>query len=72
MRILLCVFGVLALLSLTPQASLFSNIGCPTGQHSCRMKCSGDEYAVRYCTDWSICCRVKSLKIKRKKKWSKV
>ncbi|KAL2761601.1 beta-defensin 131A precursor, partial [Daubentonia madagascariensis] len=47
----------------------FFNAVCPPGQHSCRMKCSAGEYAVRYCDDWSICCKVKNVEIKKKKKW---
>ncbi|XP_053434155.1 beta-defensin 131B [Nycticebus coucang] len=69
MRILLYVFGVLALFSLTPQASSFSNTGCRSGHYSCRMKCNENEYAIQYCADWSICCRVKNMKMKRKRKW---
>ncbi|XP_068830848.1 beta-defensin 43-like [Capricornis sumatraensis] len=69
MKILLSLLGVLALLSIVPQArSLIFQEGCPPGYYNCRMKCNGNEYAVRYCADWTICCREKK-KFKEKKKW---
>nr|XP_055201792.1 beta-defensin 43-like [Nyctereutes procyonoides] len=36
---------------------------------NCRMKCNPDEHAIKYCADWTICCKVKNTKFKRKKKW---
>uniref|UniRef100_A0A8C6CD01 Beta-defensin n=1 Tax=Moschus moschiferus TaxID=68415 RepID=A0A8C6CD01_MOSMO len=69
MKVLLSLLGVLALLSIVPQArSLFFQEGCPAGYYNCRMKCNVNEYAVRYCADWTICCKEKK-KAKEKKKW---
>nr|XP_025863577.1 beta-defensin 131A-like [Vulpes vulpes] len=36
---------------------------------NCRMKCNPDEHAIKYCADWTICCKAKNTKFKRKKKW---
>eukprot|EP00070_Physeter_catodon_P023794 XP_023986546.1 beta-defensin 43-like [Physeter catodon] len=70
MRVLLSILGVLALLSIVPQArSFFFPEGCPPGYSNCRMKCNSDEHAVRYCADWSICCRRTKNVFKEKKKW---
>ncbi|KAB0361353.1 hypothetical protein FD754_005509, partial [Muntiacus muntjak] len=48
--------------------SLFFQERCPSGYYNCRMKCNVNEYAVRYCADWTICCREKKT-VKAKKKW---
>ncbi|XP_042555808.1 beta-defensin 43-like [Dipodomys spectabilis] len=63
MRALLSFLGAFALLSMLSPAA------CSTRYYSCRMKCNMDEYSVRYCEDWSICCKTKKSEIKRKKKW---
>ncbi|XP_065763897.1 beta-defensin 43-like [Muntiacus reevesi] len=69
MKVLLSLLGLLALLSIVPQArSLFFQERCPSGYYNCRMKCNVNEYAVRYCADWTICCREKKT-VKAKKKW---
>ncbi|XP_062940756.1 beta-defensin 43-like [Cynocephalus volans] len=69
MRVLLSILAILVLLPKVPTArSLLSNAGCP-GHYHCRMKCNADEYAVRYCADWTICCKAKKKEIKKKKKW---
>ncbi|CAK6445794.1 unnamed protein product, partial [Pipistrellus nathusii] len=66
MRVLLCILGVLALLSTVPPARNFSLNGkCSSLYHKCRMKCNSDEFAVRYCSDWSICCRIKKVEQKK-------
>ena len=54
--------------SLFKARSLFSQERCPSGSYNCRIKCNVNEYAVRYCADWTICCREKK-KVKAKKKW---
>ncbi|XP_057576616.1 beta-defensin 43-like [Hippopotamus amphibius kiboko] len=73
MKVLLSILGVLALLCIVPQArSLSFHEGCPPGYYNCRMKCNTNEYAVRYCADWSICCREKKDVFEEKKKWRKV
>nr|XP_031548451.1 beta-defensin 43-like [Vicugna pacos] len=68
MRVLLSILGVLALLSVVPQARSFFHGSCPSGYYNCRMKCNADEYAIRYCADWSICCRARKSESRRKKK----
>ncbi|XP_019588640.1 beta-defensin 43 [Rhinolophus sinicus] len=69
MRVLLCILGGLALLSIVPSArSTFFYKRCSSRYYSCRMKCNLDEYAIRYCDDWSICCRVKKIGYNKKKK----
>ncbi|XP_054431908.1 beta-defensin 131A-like [Pteronotus mesoamericanus] len=70
MRVLLCILGILALFSTVPPArSMFFNDRCSSVDYQCRMKCNADEYAVRYCADWSICCRVKQIEVKKRRKW---
>ncbi|XP_016055732.1 PREDICTED: beta-defensin 43-like [Miniopterus natalensis] len=69
MRVLLCILEVLALLSTVPPASLVFNSRCSSASHTCRMKCNPKEFAVRYCDDWRICCKIKALDLKRRKKW---
>ncbi|XP_006161299.1 beta-defensin 43-like [Tupaia chinensis] len=69
MRVSLSILGVLALLCIVPPASSFSSVTCPPGLHHCRMKCNANEYAVRYCDDWSICCKARNKQIKKTKKW---
>uniref|UniRef100_A0A5F9DTS3 Beta-defensin n=1 Tax=Oryctolagus cuniculus TaxID=9986 RepID=A0A5F9DTS3_RABIT len=69
MRVLLSVLGVLVLLlAVVPPASFFFKTGCPAALHNCRMKCKANEFAARYCADWSICCREK-MKRRKKKRW---
>ncbi|XP_016041086.1 uncharacterized protein DEFB131B [Erinaceus europaeus] len=60
MRVLLSILGTLTLLSLVLQAqsSIYTQ-GCPPGNYKCRLQCNPNEYAIRYCGDWSICCKVK-------------
>ncbi|XP_058405808.1 beta-defensin 131A-like [Diceros bicornis minor] len=55
--------------SLFKARSLFFNEGCPSRYYNCRMKCNDDEYAVRFCADWSICCRAKKIELKKRRKW---
>ncbi|XP_024424492.1 beta-defensin 43-like [Desmodus rotundus] len=70
MRVLLCILGVLALFSTVPPArSTFFEDRCASVHHSCRMRCNPEEYAVRYCADWSICCRQKQVEVKKRRKW---
>ncbi|XP_070273366.1 beta-defensin 131B-like [Myotis yumanensis] len=70
MRVLLCILGVLALLSTVPPVRSFAfNSRCSSLYHKCRMKCNHDEYAVRYCSDSSICCRIKKVDLNKRKKW---
>uniref|UniRef100_A0A8C8ZCH3 Beta-defensin n=1 Tax=Prolemur simus TaxID=1328070 RepID=A0A8C8ZCH3_PROSS len=70
MRILLFILGVLALLSITPPGrSSYFNAACPPRRHACRMKCNTNEYAVRYCDDSRICCRMKNVENKKNNKW---
>ncbi|CAO2591264.1 Beta-defensin 43 [Lemmus lemmus] len=33
------------------------------------MKCDATEYAIRYCEDWTICCRAKKKETKKSKMW---
>nr|XP_023484271.1 beta-defensin 43-like [Equus caballus] len=49
--------------------SLFFKEVCRSGYYNCRMKCNADEFAIRYCADWSICCRLKKTELKKKKMW---
>ncbi|XP_025319631.1 beta-defensin 131A-like [Canis lupus dingo] len=42
---------------------------CSLEYLNCRMKCNPDEHAIKYCADWTICCKAKNTKFKRKKKW---
>ncbi|XP_055465513.1 beta-defensin 43-like [Psammomys obesus] len=68
MRVLLSVLGVLTLLSIVPLArSFLERQGCSSDLYHCRMKCKADEYATKYCEDWTICCRLKKRDIKKKK-----
>ncbi|XP_052047585.1 beta-defensin 43-like [Apodemus sylvaticus] len=70
MRVLLSILGVLTLLSIVPLArSSLENQECFSEHLHCRMKCKASEYAIRYCEDWSICCRVKKKEVKKKKMW---
>ncbi|XP_028015384.1 beta-defensin 131A-like [Eptesicus fuscus] len=69
MRVLLCILGVLALLSAVPPARSFFNSRCSSLYHKCRMKCNPDEFAIRYCSDWSICCKIKKVDLNKRKKW---
>uniref|UniRef100_G1LI52 Beta-defensin n=1 Tax=Ailuropoda melanoleuca TaxID=9646 RepID=G1LI52_AILME len=70
MRVLHSIFGVLALLSIVPQArTLFFKDTCSLEGYTCRMKCNADEHAIRYCTDWTICCKEKKIRLKKRKKW---
>ncbi|XP_027782995.2 beta-defensin 43 [Marmota flaviventris] len=69
MRVLLSVLGVLILLSVVPPArNLFSRTGCSTGFYNCRMACKKNEYAVRYCKNWTICCKIKKSQLLKEKK----
>uniref|UniRef100_A0A8C6H5D5 Beta-defensin n=1 Tax=Mus spicilegus TaxID=10103 RepID=A0A8C6H5D5_MUSSI len=69
MRVLFSILGVLTLLSIVPLArSFLENQDCSKHRH-CRMKCKANEYAIRYCEDWTICCRVKKKESKKKKMW---
>ncbi|CAD7686978.1 unnamed protein product [Nyctereutes procyonoides] len=56
--------SILEILSLC--VSLYT---CSLEHLNCRMKCNPDEHAIKYCADWTICCKVKNTKFKRKKKW---
>ncbi|XP_042789824.1 beta-defensin 131B-like [Panthera onca] len=69
MRLLHSILGVLALLSIVPQArtSFFKDI-CSSKRYHCRMKCNPDEHAIKYCADWTICCKPKRIQF-REKKW---
>uniref|UniRef100_A0A2K6SL64 Beta-defensin n=1 Tax=Saimiri boliviensis boliviensis TaxID=39432 RepID=A0A2K6SL64_SAIBB len=60
MRVLLFIFGVLALL-FTVSAARSSNFDTPcVGKYyNCRPQCNADEYTVRYCAEYDVCCRVK-------------
>ncbi|XP_036898623.1 beta-defensin 131A-like [Sturnira hondurensis] len=70
MRVLLCILGVLALFSAVPPArSSIINDRCASAHYNCRMKCNPEEHAIRYCPDWSICCRTKKIEVKKKRKW---
>uniref|UniRef100_A0A2K5PQQ4 Beta-defensin n=1 Tax=Cebus imitator TaxID=2715852 RepID=A0A2K5PQQ4_CEBIM len=69
MRVLF-IFGVLALLSIIPPARSSSfNIRCHGKYYHCKLKCDADEYAMRYCPDNNICCRVKKTKFVGQTKW---
>ncbi|XP_021522836.2 beta-defensin 131B-like [Aotus nancymaae] len=70
MRVLFFIFGVLALLSTVPQgrSSVF-NAQCCGKHYNCRLKCNADEYAMRYCADKTICCRLKKIKFRGQTKW---
>ncbi|MEJ1280396.1 defensin beta 43 [Cricetulus griseus] len=46
----------------------FESHGCSSEYSHCRMKCETTEYAIRYCEDWTICCRSKEY-IKSKRTW---
>ncbi|XP_029806348.1 beta-defensin 131A-like [Suricata suricatta] len=52
--------------SVNPSRTFFSK--CPSRNYYCRMKCNSDEHAVKYCADWTICCRPKKIPLK-KTKW---
>ncbi|XP_032187956.1 beta-defensin 43-like [Mustela erminea] len=70
MRVLYSILGVLALLSIVPQARiLFFKHTCSSDVYSCRMKCNADEHAIRYCSDWTICCKRKKYQPTKKKYW---
>nr|XP_048277728.1 beta-defensin 43-like [Myodes glareolus] len=70
MRVLLSTLGVLTLLSVTPLArSFLERQECSSEYLHCRMKCDATEYAIRYCEDWTICCRVKKKETKKSKMW---
>ncbi|XP_035948337.2 beta-defensin 43-like [Halichoerus grypus] len=70
MRVLHSILGVLALLSIVPQArTSFFKDTCSLETYNCRMKCNADERAIRYCSDWTICCKGRKTKLKKKKKW---
>ncbi|XP_034355107.1 beta-defensin 43 [Arvicanthis niloticus] len=70
MRVLLSILGVLTLLSTVPLArSFLENQDCFSEFRHCRMKCNADEYAIRYCEDWTICCRVKKKEAKKRRMW---
>ncbi|NP_001032617.1 beta-defensin 43 precursor [Rattus norvegicus] len=70
MRLLLSILGVLTLLSILPLArSFLANQECFSEYRHCRMKCKANEYAIRYCADWTICCRVKKREAKKKIMW---
>ncbi|XP_047406148.1 beta-defensin 131B [Sciurus carolinensis] len=71
MRVLLSILGLLAWWSVVPPARNFvSRTDCSTGYYNCRMACKADEYAIRYCKDWKICCKKKQFQIiKKKRKW---
>ncbi|XP_022265676.1 beta-defensin 43 [Canis lupus familiaris] len=70
MRVLYSILGALALLSVVPQArTFFLKDTCSLEYLNCRMKCNLDEHAIKYCADWTICCKAKNTKFKRKKKW---
>ncbi|XP_037598588.1 beta-defensin 131B [Cebus imitator] len=67
---LVFIFGVLALLSIIPPARSSSfNIRCHGKYYHCKLKCDADEYAMRYCPDNNICCRVKKTKFVGQTKW---
>ncbi|CAH6828618.1 Defb43 [Phodopus roborovskii] len=69
MRVLLSVLGVLTLLSTAPLArSFLESQECSSEYRHCRMKCEASEYAIRYCEDWTICCRAKK-ELKKKRMW---
>ncbi|XP_021059804.1 beta-defensin 43 [Mus pahari] len=70
MRVLFSILGVLTLLSIVPLArSFLENQDCFSRHRRCRMKCKDTEYAIRYCEDWTICCRVKKKEFRKKKMW---
>ncbi|PNI89648.1 DEFB131B isoform 1 [Pan troglodytes] len=71
MRVLFFVFGVLSLMSTVPPTRSFtSNDECPSEYYyHCRLKCNADEHAIRYCADFSICCKLKIIQIDGQKKW---
>ncbi|PNJ84411.1 DEFB131A isoform 1, partial [Pongo abelii] len=69
-RVLFFVFGVLSLMStVLPARSFISNDECPSEHYHCRLKCNADEHAIRYCADFSICCKLKIIEIDGQKKW---
>ncbi|XP_019296116.1 beta-defensin 131B-like [Panthera pardus] len=47
--------------------SFFKDI-CSSKRYHCRMKCNPDEHAIKYCADWTICCKPKRIQF-REKKW---
>uniref|UniRef100_A0A2R8Z9M1 Beta-defensin n=1 Tax=Pan paniscus TaxID=9597 RepID=A0A2R8Z9M1_PANPA len=50
--------------------SFISNDECPSEYYyHCRLKCNADEHAIRYCADFSICCKLKIIEIHGQKKW---
>ncbi|XP_075806187.1 beta-defensin 43-like [Microtus pennsylvanicus] len=70
MRVLLSILGVLTLLSMIPLArSFLESQDCSSMYLHCRMKCKSTEYAIRYCEDWTICCRVKKKEPRKSKMW---
>ncbi|XP_051016644.1 beta-defensin 43-like [Acomys russatus] len=70
MRVLLSILGVFALLSIVPLArSSLGNKKCSSVYLHCKMRCDANEYAVKYCEDWTICCLVKKKEVKKKKMW---
>ncbi|XP_023081081.1 beta-defensin 131A-like [Piliocolobus tephrosceles] len=72
MRVLFLIFGVLYLLSTVPPARSFIYIDeCPSEYYNCRMKCNADEHAIRYCDDWTICCKLKYIEIEKQKRGRK-
>uniref|UniRef100_A0A673U8W3 Beta-defensin n=1 Tax=Suricata suricatta TaxID=37032 RepID=A0A673U8W3_SURSU len=64
----LCFFNISTFLFciLSFSRTFFSK--CPSRNYYCRMKCNSDEHAVKYCADWTICCRPKKIPLK-KTKW---
>ncbi|XP_039075653.1 beta-defensin 131A-like, partial [Hyaena hyaena] len=53
---------------LSKARTFFSKDICPSRNYNCRMKCNSDERAIKYCADWTICCKPKKIKF-RGKKW---
>ncbi|XP_035299988.1 beta-defensin 43-like [Cricetulus griseus] len=69
MRVQLSTLGVFTLLFIVSLAGIFfESHGCSSEYSHCRMKCETTEYAIRYCEDWTICCRSKEY-IKSKRTW---
>uniref|UniRef100_A0A8D2IF33 Beta-defensin n=1 Tax=Urocitellus parryii TaxID=9999 RepID=A0A8D2IF33_UROPR len=54
--------------SLFKARNFFSRTGCSTGYYNCRMACKKNEYAVRYCKNWTICCKIKKSQFLTEKK----
>uniref|UniRef100_A0A4X1V767 Beta-defensin n=2 Tax=Sus scrofa TaxID=9823 RepID=A0A4X1V767_PIG len=52
--------------------SYFLYKGCPGGRRNCKMKCDNDEYAIKYCEDWTICCKLKQTEFKERRRVSAI